>query len=60
VPPGRRLTYDTVKGRLWSVCDRCHCWNLIPRRALELRLRGVEARWREKEALARIVDDELS
>jgi hypothetical protein len=30
VPPGRRLTYDPAKYRLWSVCDRCGRWNLIP------------------------------
>ena len=27
---GRRIAYAPVQGRLWSVCDRCHRWNLAP------------------------------
>jgi hypothetical protein len=39
VPPGRGLTYDPARGRLWSVCERCRCWNLIP---LEERFDAIE------------------
>ena len=34
-PIGRRLAYDSAKGRLWVVCRRCERWNLTP----------VEERW---------------
>src|SRR5690349_8853166 len=27
---GRRLAFDSKKGRLWVVCDRCSRWNLTP------------------------------
>jgi hypothetical protein len=30
VPPGRRLAYDPERGRLWSVCENCARWNLVP------------------------------
>ena len=29
-PVGRRLAYDTKKGRLWVICTRCGRWNLTP------------------------------
>lgn len=29
-PVGRRLAFDTQKGRLWVVCDNCRRWNLTP------------------------------
>ena len=29
-PVGRRLAYDTAKGRLWVVCRSCARWNLTP------------------------------
>jgi hypothetical protein len=29
-PVGRVLAFDTWKGRLWVVCDRCSRWNLTP------------------------------
>ena len=29
-PVGRRLAFDTKKGRLWVVCTRCGRWNLTP------------------------------
>jgi hypothetical protein len=32
---GRRLAFDSAKGRLWVVCDKCRRWNLTP----------VEERW---------------
>ena len=34
-PVGRRLAFDSAKGRLWGVCGRCDRWNLTP----------VEERW---------------
>jgi hypothetical protein len=34
-PVGRRLAFDTAKGRLWVVCRKCERWNLTP----------VEERW---------------
>lgn len=30
VPPGRQLACDPRRGRLWSICQRCRRWNLIP------------------------------
>src|SRR5919202_1346340 len=38
-PVGRRLAYDTAKGRLWVVCPRCARWNLTP---LEERWEAIE------------------
>src|SRR5881275_2963951 len=29
-PVGRRLAFDTKKGRLWVICTRCGRWNLTP------------------------------
>lgn len=29
-PVGRRLAFDTAKGRLWVVCRKCERWNLSP------------------------------
>src|SRR4051812_40979387 len=29
-PVGRRLAFDTAKGRLWVVCASCERWNLTP------------------------------
>jgi hypothetical protein len=34
-PVGRRLAFDSERGRLWVVCPRCSRWNLTP----------VEERW---------------
>jgi hypothetical protein len=34
-PVGRRLAFDSGKGRLWVVCKRCERWNLSP----------IEERW---------------
>jgi hypothetical protein len=39
-PVGRRLAFDTEKGRLWVVCRKCERWNLSP---LEERWEAVEA-----------------
>lgn len=48
VPPGKRLAYDVERGRLWSVCENCMRWNLVP---IEER---ADAIWH----LERIVRDE--
>ena len=29
-PVGRRLAFDSTKGRLWAVCTHCRNWNLAP------------------------------
>ena len=29
-PIGRRLAFDSERGRLWVVCRRCRQWNLTP------------------------------
>jgi hypothetical protein len=34
-PVGRRLAFDSLRGRLWVICQRCARWNLTP----------VEERW---------------
>ena len=39
-PVGRRLAFDTGKGRLWVVCRKCERWNLTP---LEERWEAVES-----------------
>ncbi len=38
-PVGRRLAFDSERGRLWVVCRRCERWNLTP---LEERWEAVE------------------
>ena len=38
-PVGRRLAFDSAKGRLWVVCTKCQRWNLTP---LEERWEAVE------------------
>ena len=38
-PVGRRLAFDTERGRLWVVCRRCERWNLTP---LDERWEAVE------------------
>lgn len=30
LPPGTCFAYDAERGRIWSICGRCHRWNLIP------------------------------
>jgi hypothetical protein len=39
-PVGRRLAFDSAKGRLWVVCRRCGRWNLSP---LEERWEAIES-----------------
>ncbi len=43
-PVGRRLAFDSGKGRLWVVCKRCERWNLSP----------IEERWEAIEECERI------
>ncbi len=38
-PIGRRLAFDSAKGRLWVVCRHCERWNLSP---LETRWEAIE------------------
>jgi len=38
-PVGRRLSFDSAKGRLWVVCPSCERWNLTP---LEERWEAIE------------------
>lgn len=38
-PVGRRLAFDSARGRLWVVCAQCRRWNLT---ALEERWEGIE------------------
>jgi hypothetical protein len=43
-PVGRRLAFDSAKGRLWVVCVECGRWNLSP----------LDERWEALEACERI------
>jgi hypothetical protein len=43
-PVGRRLAFDSDKGRLWVVCKRCERWNLSP----------IEERWEAIEDCERL------
>jgi hypothetical protein len=29
-PVGRRMAFDSVRGRFWILCPRCRSWNLLP------------------------------
>ncbi len=42
-PIGRRLAFDSAKGRLWAVCRHCERWNLSP----------LETRWESTEECER-------
>jgi hypothetical protein len=46
-PVGRRLAFDSAKGRLWVVCRNCERWNLSP----------LEERWEAIESAERIYSD---
>ncbi|NNL29557.1 MAG: hypothetical protein HKO77_00975 [Gemmatimonadetes bacterium] len=46
-PVGRRLAFDSSRGRLWVVCKRCERWNLTP----------IEERWEAVEACERLFGD---
>ena len=43
-PVGRRMAFDSAKGRLWVVCGRCTRWNLSP----------LEERWEVTEHCERL------
>jgi hypothetical protein len=43
---GRRIAFDTEKGRLWAICTHCDQWNLAP----------IEERWEALEECARVAD----
>ena len=43
-PVGRRLAFDSERGRLWAICPRCRAWNLAP---IEERWEAVEQAERE-------------
>ncbi|HEX8851815.1 MAG TPA: hypothetical protein VF761_19965 [Gemmatimonadaceae bacterium] len=43
-PVGRRLAFDSAKGRLWVVCPACERWNLTP----------IEERWEAIEECERL------
>jgi hypothetical protein len=45
-PVGRRLAFDSTKGRLWVVCRKCERWNLTP----------IEERWEAIEACERFFE----
>jgi hypothetical protein len=46
-PIGRRLAFDSAKGRLWVVCRKCERWNLTP----------VEERWEAIEEAERLFSE---
>lgn len=35
LPVGGRVAFDSAKGRVWVICERCDQWNLVP----------IEERW---------------
>ena len=49
-PVGRRVAFDSWKGRLWAVCGRCGRWNLAP----------LEERWEAVEQAERLFVDSRS
>ncbi len=55
-PVGRRLAFDSNKGRLWVVCRKCERWNLSP---IEERWEAIEAAWKQAEEIAAISDNLL-
>lgn len=42
MPHGRRIAFDPTDGRLWTVCDGCHRWNLVPLEQREAALYELE------------------
>jgi hypothetical protein len=45
-PVGRRLAFDSARGRLWVVCRKCERWNLTP----------IEERWEAVETCERLFE----
>lgn len=54
-PVGRRLAFDSERGRLWVVCRRCERWNLTP---IEERWEAIEDCERRFRATAKRVSTE--
>jgi hypothetical protein len=54
-PVGRRLAFDSAKGRLWVVCRQCERWNLSP---LEDRWEAIEQAERQFSGAIRRVSTE--
>ncbi len=46
-PVGKRLAFDSERGRLWAVCPKCARWNLTP----------IEERWEALEECERAYRD---
>ena len=46
-PVGRRLVFDSERGRLWVVCRKCERWNLSP----------IEERWEAIESCERFFSE---
>ncbi len=46
-PVGKRLAFDSERGRLWAVCPKCERWNLTP----------LEERWEALEECERAYRD---
>jgi hypothetical protein len=46
-PVGRRVAFDSAKGRLWVVCRKCERWNLAP----------LDERWETIEEAERLYGD---
>ena len=56
-PVGRRIAFDSAKGRLWVVCRKCERWNLTP---LEERWEAIEqCERRFREARLRVSTDNV-
>jgi hypothetical protein len=51
MPHGRRVAYDPVEGRLWTVCEGCHRWNLCPLEDRESALYELERLARDRAKL---------
>lgn len=56
-PIGRRLAFDSAKGRLWVVCRKCEKWNLTP---FDERWEAVEdCERRFRDAKKRVASDNI-
>jgi hypothetical protein len=44
LPPGTRVAFDRLRGRLWTICDGCERWTLAP---MEDRATALDALERE-------------
>jgi hypothetical protein len=60
MPPGRRIAYDPVLGRLWAVCESCHRWNLCPIEERDGALYALERMARDRgRSLAQTANESL-